>query len=177
MTPESKNRNDVISIYGRDELSSSTSKLHSSFKSLYFLFFSDSVASQFTWILLNSYWTNITMPALDRNLPVKCTKCEKIVVKKHMARHKQSCDSGTLSCPKCPNFFTKKKEDLNYHLAKHHPPKGVLGRVPKFLFSSTTQEEKAWNFDKSWDQIEWKAQRSPRIRGARPEQRAIAAGT
>ena len=51
------------------------------------------------------------MPALDRNLPVKCTKCEKMV-KKHMARHKQSCDSGTLSCLKCPSFFTKKKEDL-----------------------------------------------------------------
>ena len=65
------------------------------------------------------------MPALDRNLPVKCTKCEKMAVKKHMARHKQSCDSGTLSCPKCPNFFTKKKEDLNYHLAKHHAPKDV----------------------------------------------------
>ena len=65
------------------------------------------------------------MPALDRTLPVKCTKCEKMVVKKHMARHKQSCDSGTLSCPKCSNFFTKKKEDLNYHLAKHHAPKDV----------------------------------------------------
>ena len=65
------------------------------------------------------------MPALDRNLPVKCTKCEKMVVKKHMARNKQSCDSGTLSCLKCPNFFTKKKEDLNYHLAKHHAPKDV----------------------------------------------------
>ena len=47
------------------------------------------------------------MPALDKNLPVKCTKCEKMVVKKHMARHKQTCDSGTLSCPKCPNFFYK----------------------------------------------------------------------
>ena len=31
MTPESKNRNDVISIYGSDESSSSSSKLHSSF--------------------------------------------------------------------------------------------------------------------------------------------------
>ena len=65
------------------------------------------------------------MPALDRNLPVKCTKCEKMVVKKNMARHKQSCDSGTLSCPKCPNYYTQKKEDLNYHLAKHHAPKDV----------------------------------------------------
>ena len=26
----------------------------------------------------------------------------------------------------------------------------MLGRVPKLLFSSTTQEDKSWNFDKSW---------------------------
>ena len=65
------------------------------------------------------------MPALDRSIPVKCTNCEKMIAKLKMARHKKSCDSGTLSCPKCPNFFTKKKEDLNYHLAKHHAPKDV----------------------------------------------------
>ena len=65
------------------------------------------------------------MPALDRNLPVKCTKCEKMVAKYNLARHKKSCVSGTLSCPNCPNFFTKKKEDLNYHLAKHHDLKDV----------------------------------------------------
>ena len=34
----------------------------------------------------------------------------------------KSCDSGTLKCPKCPHFYTKRKEDLNYHLAKHHAP-------------------------------------------------------
>ena len=62
------------------------------------------------------------MPSLDRNLPVKCTKCEKLVVKQQMVRHKKSCDSGTLNCPKCPNFCTKRKEDLNYQLAKHHAP-------------------------------------------------------
>ena len=62
------------------------------------------------------------MPSLDRNLPVKCSKCEKMVVKQQMARHKKSCDSGTLKCPKCPHFYTKGKEDLNYHLAKHHAP-------------------------------------------------------
>ena len=103
------------------------------------------------------------MPALDKNLPVKRTKCEKMVVKKNMARHKASCDSGTLSCRKCPNYYTKKKEDLNYHLAKHHAPKDAkfstvctvcLEDFPKLLFSSTTQEEKAWNLYKSWDQIE-----------------------
>ena len=62
------------------------------------------------------------MPSLDRNLPVKCSKCEEMVVKQQMARHKKSCDSGTLKCPKCPHFYTKRKEDLNYHLDKHHAP-------------------------------------------------------
>ena len=32
------------------------------------------------------------------------------------------CDSGTFNCPKCPHFYTKRKEALNYHLAKHHTP-------------------------------------------------------
>ena len=65
---------------------------------------------------------NSTMASLDRNLPVKCTKSEKIVVKQQMARHKNSCDSGTLNCPKCPHFYAKRKEDLRYRLAKHHAP-------------------------------------------------------
>ena len=39
-----------------------------------------------------------------------------------MARHKKSCHSGTLNCRKCPHLYTKRKEDLNYHLAKHHAP-------------------------------------------------------
>ena len=34
-----------------------------------------------------------------------------------------SLDNGTLFCPKCPYFSTKKKEDMNYHIAKHHAPK------------------------------------------------------
>ena len=63
------------------------------------------------------------MPALAGNLPVKCTKCNKMVVKKNMARHRQSCDSGTLYCPNCPHFCTRKKKDLNYHIAKYHAPK------------------------------------------------------
>ena len=60
--------------------------------------------------------------SLDTNLPVKRTKCEKMVVKQQIARHKKSCDSGTLKCPKCPHFYRKRKEDLNYHLAKHNAP-------------------------------------------------------
>ena len=62
------------------------------------------------------------MPSLDRNLPVKCTKCEKLVVKQQMARSKKSCDNGTLKGPKCPHFYTKRREDFNYYLAKHHAP-------------------------------------------------------
>ena len=63
------------------------------------------------------------MPSLDRNLPLRCNKCIKMAVKKIMARHKQSCDNGVLFCPKCPHFSTKKKEDMNYDIAKHHAPK------------------------------------------------------
>ena len=42
-----------------------------------------------------------------------------------MAGHKQSCDSGTLFCPKCPHFCTKKKEDMNCHIVQHHALKGT----------------------------------------------------
>ena len=52
---------------------------------------------------------NNTMPFLDRNLPVKSSKCEKMVVKQQMARHKKSCDSGTLKCPKCSHFYTEER--------------------------------------------------------------------
>ena len=62
------------------------------------------------------------MPSLDRNLPVKCTKFERMVVKQQMARHKKLCDSETLKGPKSPPFYTKRREDLNNHLAKHHAP-------------------------------------------------------
>ena len=62
------------------------------------------------------------MPSLDRNIPVKCTKCKKTVVRQQWAWHKKSCDSGTLNCPKYPHFSKKTNEDLNYHLAKDHAP-------------------------------------------------------
>ena len=69
------------------------------------------------------------MAALDRNIPVKCTKSNKMVAKINIARHKNSCDSGTLSCPRCLKFYTKKKEDLNYHPAQRHAPKDVKPRT------------------------------------------------
>ena len=60
------------------------------------------------------------MPVLDRNVKVTCGNCETSVTKKHLSRHKLSCSGGTLYCPKCPNFFTKSRDVLNYHIAKKH---------------------------------------------------------
>ena len=60
------------------------------------------------------------MPALDRNVKVTCGNCGTSVTKKNLSRHKLSCSGGTLYCPKCPNFFTKSRDDLNYHIAKKH---------------------------------------------------------
>ena len=60
------------------------------------------------------------MPALDRNVKVTCGNCGTLVTKKHLSRHKLSCSGGTLYCQKCPNFFTKSRDDLNYHIAKKH---------------------------------------------------------
>ena len=64
------------------------------------------------------------MPVLDRNLKVTCENCGKAVTKKHLYRHKSSCSDGTFYCPKCPNFSTKSRDDLNYHTAKKHSAAG-----------------------------------------------------
>ena len=61
-----------------------------------------------------------TMPALDRNVKVTCGYCGTSVTKKHLSRHKLSCSGGTSFCPKCPNFSTKSRHDLNYLIAKKH---------------------------------------------------------
>ena len=60
------------------------------------------------------------MSALDRNDKVTCGNCGTLSTKKHLSRHKSSCSCGTLYCPKCPNSFTKSRDDLNYHIAKKH---------------------------------------------------------
>ena len=62
------------------------------------------------------------MLSRDRNLPVKSTKCNKMVVKKNMQDTSSLVVVG-LFCPKCPHFSTKKKEDMIYQIAKHHAPK------------------------------------------------------
>ena len=60
------------------------------------------------------------MPALNRNVTLTCENCGTSVTKPHISRHKTRCSGGTLYCPKCPNFSTKSRDDLNYHIAKNH---------------------------------------------------------
>ena len=64
------------------------------------------------------------MPALDRNDQVTCGKCGTSVTKRNLSRHKSRCSGGTLYCPKCPNFYTKSRDGLNYHFAKQHSAAG-----------------------------------------------------
>ena len=64
------------------------------------------------------------MPSLNRNEKVTCGKCGVQITKYHRARHKKSSSAGTLYCSKCPNFFTKSREVLNYHIAKQHSAAG-----------------------------------------------------
>ena len=60
------------------------------------------------------------MPALDRNVRVTCENCGTSVTKYHLSRHKSRCSGGTLYCSKRPNFSSKSRNDLNYHVAKKH---------------------------------------------------------
>ena len=60
------------------------------------------------------------MPALDRKDKVTCGNCGTLVTKKNLSRHKSRWSDGTLYCPKCPNFSTKSRDDINYHIAKKH---------------------------------------------------------
>ena len=58
------------------------------------------------------------MPALDRNVKVTFGNYGTSVTKINLSRHKLRCCGGALYCPKSPNFSTKSREDLNYHIAK-----------------------------------------------------------
>ena len=60
------------------------------------------------------------MPALDGNVKITCANGGTSVTKKHLSRHKSSCNGGTLYCANCPNFFTISRDDLNNHIAKKH---------------------------------------------------------
>ena len=64
------------------------------------------------------------MSPLNRYQKVTCEKCGTQATKLNLARHKESCSAGSLHCSQCPNFFTKLRSDLNYHIAKmHNAPK------------------------------------------------------
>ena len=64
------------------------------------------------------------MPTLDRNNKVTRGICGSSVTKYHLSRHKSRCSGGALFCPKRPNFCTKSRDDLNYHIAKQHSAAG-----------------------------------------------------
>ena len=66
-----------------------------------------------------------TMPALDRNVKDTCGNCGSSVTKKHLSGNKSSCSGGTLFCPKCPNFSTKSRDNIDYHIAKKHSAAGL----------------------------------------------------
>ena len=55
---------------------------------------------------------------------VTCENCGTSVTKINLSRHKSRCNGGTLFCTQCPNFFTKSRDDLNYHIAKQHGAAG-----------------------------------------------------
>ena len=61
---------------------------------------------------------------LNRYEKVTCENCGTQITKDHLARHKKSCSAGTLYCSKCPNFFTKSRDDSIYHIAKQHSAAG-----------------------------------------------------
>ena len=60
------------------------------------------------------------MPALDRKVKVTCENCGTSVTKQKISRHKLRGNGRTSYCPHCPNFSTKSRDDLNYHIAKKH---------------------------------------------------------
>ena len=64
------------------------------------------------------------MFSLNRNEKVTCQNCGVQITKYNLARHKNSCSAGTLYCTQCPNFSTKLRDDLNYHIAKKHSAAG-----------------------------------------------------
>ena len=59
-------------------------------------------------------------PALDRNVKVTCENCGTSLTKQNLSRHRKICSAGTLYCPKCLNFSTKSRDELNYHFVKKH---------------------------------------------------------
>ena len=62
------------------------------------------------------------MPALNRNEKVKCEECGQEYRRSDNARHRKRCEKQEEhKCSKC-HFYTKNKEEMNYHVAKKHIP-------------------------------------------------------
>ena len=66
------------------------------------------------------------MPALDQNVKVTRGNCGTSVTKQQLCRHKSRCSGGILYCPKCLDFSTKWRDDINYHIAKNHSAAGPI---------------------------------------------------
>ena len=60
------------------------------------------------------------MPSLNRNEKIACENCGTQTTRNNIVRHKKSCSVGILYCTECPDFSTKSRNDLNYHIAKRH---------------------------------------------------------
>ena len=60
------------------------------------------------------------MPSLNRNEKVTCEICGVQITKLNLARHRKSFSAGTLYRTQCPNFSTKSRVDLKYHIVKKH---------------------------------------------------------
>ena len=60
------------------------------------------------------------MPALYRNVKDTCRNGGISVTKNQLSRPKTRCSNGKLYCANSPNFSTKSRDDLNYHIAKKH---------------------------------------------------------
>ena len=62
----------------------------------------------------------IEMPSLNRNEKVTFDNCGTQTTKLNLACHNKRCSVGTLYSTQCPNFSTKSRNDLNYHIPKKH---------------------------------------------------------
>ena len=62
------------------------------------------------------------MLSLNGNEKVISENCGTQTTKLNLARHKKISSAGTLQCTQCPNFSTKSRIDLKYHLVMKHSP-------------------------------------------------------
>ena len=81
------------------------------------------VASRFNlhvYFRLFCQTTIFEMPLVIRKEKILCENCDTQTTRNNIVRHRKKCSAGTLYGSQCPNFSTKSKNDLNYHIAKKH---------------------------------------------------------